>query len=418
VSVTTDSKHVTVRMYNVGFGDAFLLVFPAPDRPRTVLIDIGTHTSGQGPRPVSAVARDVIADVTGDDGVARIDVVVGTHRHQDHVSGFEQPDWSAVEVGEVWMPWTEDPDDPEATRIRELQSRAATHLCAGLERLGARAAPGALELAQNNLTNRRAMETLHTGFAGNPKRRFLPREDRVAVMTSEFLPGVRIHVLGPSRDPDVIRDMNPPAGESYLRLLGTSEEDGSAKPPFTAGWELTPDDVAADEHYAHLALEPRDVRILKDLADDDALALAVQLEKSVNGTSLMLMFEVGEALLMFPGDAQWGSWQRLLKDEDAQALIERTTFLKVGHHGSHNATPKDFVEALQRQHDARPESPLWAMVSTHPVKRWPSIPKAELLAALGELTPQLARSDEAAAASASAFSHADEAFVEARVPTG
>jgi hypothetical protein len=74
------------------------------------------------------------------------------------------------------------------------------------------------------------------------------------------------------------------------------------------------------------------------------------------------------------------------------------------------------VATLKGSRDADPEPPLWAMVSTHPVKRWPSIPKQELLAALGEVTPQLARSDHPEGAASHGFSHADEAFVEARVP--
>jgi beta-lactamase superfamily II metal-dependent hydrolase len=415
VTVDTDAQHVTVRMYNVGFGDGFLVVFPGPERPRTVLIDLGTHSSGQGPKPVSVVAEQVIRDVTGMDGVPRIDVVVATHRHQDHVSGFQARSWDSVEVGEVWMPWTEDPNDVQATKVRERQSSAARHLCFALERLGEDAAPGALELARNSLKNARAMDTLHAGFAGSPVRRFLPTEDRIERIRTSRLPGVRVHVLGPSRDPDVIRDMDPPAGESYLRLLGASEDDGTAKPPFPASWEIEPDVLLADEeHYGHLRLTDREFDLLRDIAGEDTLALAVSLEKAVNGTSLMLAFEVGDALLLFPGDAQWGTWRRVLDDVEGRELLQRTTFLKVGHHGSHNATPKDFVEVLKE----RDASELWAMVSTRAVMRWPFIPKRELLEALGGIATRLARSDDAARAREAGFRHADTDYVEARVPIG
>ena len=80
-----DADHVLIRMYNVGFGDCFLLVFPASDRPRKVLIDCGSHSAGRGPASIQDVCARVLSDVAGDGGVARIDLVIATHRHQDHV---------------------------------------------------------------------------------------------------------------------------------------------------------------------------------------------------------------------------------------------------------------------------------------------------------------------------------------------
>ena len=70
----------------------------------------------------------IVEDARDDDGVSRIDVVVGTHRHQDHVSGFENDVWEQVEVREVWMPWTEDDEDVEGRRILDKQSKKAMQL--------------------------------------------------------------------------------------------------------------------------------------------------------------------------------------------------------------------------------------------------------------------------------------------------
>ena len=55
------------------------------------------------------------------------------------------------------------------------------------------------------------------------------------------------------------------------------------------------------------------------------------------------MLEVGDFRLLFPGDAQHGAWMHAQEDPDARAMINNVDFYKVGHHGSHNATPKDFV---------------------------------------------------------------------------
>ena len=126
------------------------------------------------------------------------------------------------------MPWTEHPSDFEARRIREAQSSFAAALAASL---GIDAALGdsdeALEdddtiglssfLALNALSNERAMNTLHNGFMGQPLRRFLPEEDPVDTrLGTDLLPGVVVHVLGPSRTEEVIRDMNPPANQSFF----------------------------------------------------------------------------------------------------------------------------------------------------------------------------------------------------------
>jgi hypothetical protein len=45
MTLATDRNHITIRMYNVGFGDAFLIVFPGDERPRRVLVDCGTHAA-------------------------------------------------------------------------------------------------------------------------------------------------------------------------------------------------------------------------------------------------------------------------------------------------------------------------------------------------------------------------------------
>jgi beta-lactamase superfamily II metal-dependent hydrolase len=401
--------HVTVRMYNVGFGDCFLLAFPREERPRKVLIDCGSHSAGRGPRPIDAVVGDLIGDVTDEDGVARIDIVIGTHRHQDHVSGFDDERWGKVHVGEVWMPWSEDPRDAEGRRIRETQSRTARHLgmaCAALAAATPSASANALRaLADNQLTNAAAMKTLHQGFRPlggerRVRRVFLPYRDRQAnSFEPRLLEGVTVHAMGPSRDPEVIRDMDPPIGQSYLRFAGSGPKPEDQPPPFSPRWRV--DAAAFETSYAQLMIRPTERRTIDNLDAIDYLAVAVALEKAVNGTSLMLMFETHRSFLLFPGDAQWGTWNAAIEDEEWASLLERTTLYKIGHHGSHNATPRRFLENLIAPRSAQEGTLLddfAAMVSTRPIKMWKQIPKRELLERLGELTEHLARSDKGSSA--------------------
>jgi hypothetical protein len=190
--------------------------------------------------------------------------------------------------------------------------------------------------------------------------------------------------------------MTPPKGETYLRL-----EDGSLpddyEPPFGERWRVSPPEGEIEEWWdsavaasaqekesdsieafvASLGVPSRWLRAIDAAAADDALALVVAIDKAVNGTSLMLMFEAGTSFLLFPGDAQWGTWQAAMAKDRTREILERTTFLKVGHHGSHNATPMDFVEEILADG-------FRGMVCTRKTEKFPEIPRLPLLTRLRE----------------------------------
>jgi hypothetical protein len=327
---------------------------------------------------------------------------VATHRHQDHVSGFAVADWAQITVGEVWMPWTENPADPEATAVRDRQSRFALglHLAFsqpgfGRRWLDAEAAESLRSLAANSLTNEPAMRTLHSGFRGRPMRRFVSTSEQAVPV--DDCPGLTIHVLGPARDLDVVRDMNPPSGQSYLRFgaapagvepMHPSHDETQARGPFARSFGISPMDYELQR--VGPILDDRTKQAAAETMRDDDFAAAVSLDKAVNGTSLMLMFEFHDAFLLFPGDAQWGTWADAMKRPATRDLLARTTFYKVGHHGSHNATPVDFLERV-----LPPGRRLWAAAtSVRPIRFWPEIPRIPLMTALGARTDRLIRSDQ------------------------
>ena len=371
------SDSVTVAMYNVGFGDCFLVRFPGPDRERRVLIDCGSIKKGAR-GGTEEVVEHLIADVTDDDGVARIDVVVATHRHRDHVSGFGRSEWRHVVVEEVWLPWTENPADDTARQLQHDIARFAADLGREVTRLQG-LSEGSTELIDHvllntlSLSNEAAMDTLHRGFAGGTAltRRFLHRQ--ADPLVTPALPGVTVHVLGPSDDEAIIRDMDPPSDESFLRAMGDgalADGDDGESLPFTA----------SDRPRGDLSVSDELVAKLRRLSVEAALLGAVGLEKAVNNTSLMLAFEMGEAVLFFPGDAQWGPWEQNLDDPRTVELLRRTSFYKVGHHGSHNATPVSFVEEVLPGREA---GPVVAAASVTSHGRFAEIPKHELMERLG-----------------------------------
>ncbi|MCH7737550.1 MAG: hypothetical protein IH872_09145 [Chloroflexi bacterium] len=392
-SLIVPEGHVLVRMYDIGFGDCFLLAIPTPDGLKKVLIDCGSIHKRN--KTKSEIVKRLIEDVRDDEGVPQIDVVIATHRHSDHVSGFSRRDWENVQVGEVWMPWTEDPEDSEARRIRNAQSSFAVALAGSLGIATALEDPeDALEeddatglsstLALNALSNERAMNTLHHGFKGHPRRRFLPDEDSVVTgFGTASLPGVVVHVLGPSRTEEVIRDMDPPNAQAYFRFqagVGQNQEI----PELFGNYYWDNDDVPLN------VLTDADIKTIHSFNDQEENALAIALDKAVNGTSLMLLFVVGNLHLLFPGDAQWGTWKAALEDPVTRRLLEKTNFYKVGHHGSHNATPVEFVEDVLGVGGTGPRS---AMVSVRSRSQWEQIPRKPLLENLEARVGAIARSD-------------------------
>jgi beta-lactamase superfamily II metal-dependent hydrolase len=105
---------VEIRMYNVGFGDAFRITVRRGDETWRMLVDCGVHAHGAA-RPMAESVKQVIDDLTEDcGGTPHLDVVVGTHHHRDHIVGFANDGWAGVEVDEVWVPFVENDADSDA----------------------------------------------------------------------------------------------------------------------------------------------------------------------------------------------------------------------------------------------------------------------------------------------------------------
>ena len=121
-------RRIRIRMYNVGFGDCFLIRLPTPDGERRMLVDCGYHTNGKGQFDDCGLVERIEEDLDGEG----LDVVVATHRHQDHISGFGQTElWKKIGVEEVWLPFTAREDiakDEPALAIWNRLMDSAHHL--------------------------------------------------------------------------------------------------------------------------------------------------------------------------------------------------------------------------------------------------------------------------------------------------
>jgi len=389
----------TLRMYAVGFGDCFLLSIPRADqRPWRMLVDCGVHVLGRSEHAMATVVGDLI-EVCSDDADPVIDVVVATHRHQDHVSGFDDARWSEVTVGEVWLPWSENPSDSVAQQLRTRLDATARNLHL---RFGADSAEVA-GLALNSLSNEKAMTTLRDGFRGRARRCYLSTEEpNRRELTG--LPDARVHLLGPPRTPAAIKSMDPPELERWLTMdERASGRSDSLEIPFGPAYRIT-DRAAFWQQYEHLTAEDELLDSVP-LEPDGGLAAASWLDRVLNNTSLVFVLEVDDIRILFAGDAQWGVWREILNNLDARELLARTNLYKVSHHGSHNGSPKTLVNEVL-------PSSLTSVMSFKTMSRWKAIPKAQLVTALSAERRLLLRPDEAVPDSPSVRRAADGLWTE------
>lgn len=382
---------IRLRMYNVGFGDAFLLTLEHNTGDWRMLIDCGVHTGGASSHPMREIVGRIISDITPAGGNPQLDVVVATHRHRDHVSGFDDDRWDTVTVGEVWLPFTENPNDALGRSIRDAQARKAARLHAFLQGLAAQGDNTALKAArvvENSLTNAKAMDRLHHGFAGQASRRYFPDIDGQPISFNlNGLTDTTVHMLGPRRDKSVIATMDPPTDQRWLRALAltTPQDAPTITGLFAPAYNM--DDGTIERDYTALFLEPKTRNKLEQDTRLDIWAAAASITGATNNTSLVFVLDVAGTKLLFPGDAQWGLWNAILDEPEAEALLHGTHLYKVGHHGSHNGSLKHYVQDLMGQDTI-------SMMSFHSVADWPSIPNPALVDALEGASRQLIRSDK------------------------
>ncbi|HET7461604.1 MAG TPA: MBL fold metallo-hydrolase [Longimicrobium sp.] len=361
---------VRVRMYRQGLGDCFLISFPKQGGGRFhLVIDcgviLGTHDADT---LMPKVARSIAGETGG-----KLDLLVATHEHWDHLSGFVQAAevWEKeIEVGEVWLAWTEDPGHPLARELQKDRRRKVAHLRAAAQRMAGDAAFGAAAQALEGVlgffgglgaagggggSTRDAME----GLAKRSDARVVYRRPGEPPVALKGVDGVRVFVLGPPEDRTLIRKSDPTRrGAEVYELAGSM----SLADTFFAGLGVSGERVrelggaALDPELAELAFPfDRKHRIAARAAgesrhadffrgfygrtddgrdperdsegpggwrrvDGDWLGvandLALALDSDTNNTSLALAFELGEGgpVLLFPADAQvgnWESWQQL-----------------------------------------------------------------------------------------------------------
>ncbi len=372
----TATPAVRVRMYRQGLGDCFLITFNCGgNNEQHMLIDFGTL----GTKSTQVKMSDVIDSIKKTTG-GRLAILAATHAHQDHVSGFlsQQAVLQTFSVENVWMPWTDDPNDAlakelgaKATAMRATIAKALAMPQAKetgvAEKIVGMAGFEGLELDGDALAQfagglgmgdsiARALEIVRK-LPGAKTTYHSPGPPAVQVSGIE---GFRFYVLGPPRDAEKLGNMQNNAGDELYGLAAAIDAHAAA------GFDWTPDEEApfdqrfcypaeqTDQFYPEYGLSDQAFRRIDSQWFRAVAALAAKLDNFRNNTSLALAIEriADGAVLLFPADAQEGNWlswhDPAMKwktgsgnaETTAADLLERTVFYKVGHHSSHNATAK------------------------------------------------------------------------------
>jgi beta-lactamase superfamily II metal-dependent hydrolase len=380
-----------VRVYDVGFGDCIYIRvpdrYPDPDtgqvkqEQRHILIDCGTvgkidyderSTISSSYDPIRKALSDLRKMLPEVKGQRRLDLLVVTHPHQDHISGFSPSRMRGISSSHVWLSVFMDKHHTQAKKsfaFEELAFRATLSLL----RRGLRVGPGLLEAMQAMQGNDKYLEMLQKTLPkksvpkeplyvsrdiadrrNQDERRvhsIVYKEDTTCFQGFEE-EGTRLRVLAPEWDIDghyldseklhylSLLDRYPEPDDAEF-LLSMAEDSGSI-PKGAATMEkvdLPPNISQTDFQALRHGMRYSALRFHQD---DDHLK---------NDVSIVLLLEWRGRKLLFTGDAEWrggyekdkhnGGWDVLLEKEDqaGHKHLAKLDFLKVGHHGSENATP-------------------------------------------------------------------------------
>lgn len=404
----------TIFAYQVGFGDCFLLRYNYKDgQRRHLLIDFGTTGL---PEDVASnhmleVANDIAKKCREGEGDG-IDVLVATHRHADHISGFATRDdgtgpgdvIASLHPKVVVQPWTEAADAPLdwlGPEESDADHQALTARWASLQAMQVAAGqslaftrahdknlPQALSgqlnfIGEDNLSNLSAVKNLQ-GMGDRRGSRHCYAYHGCDLGLDTLLPGIEVHVLGPPtlRQTETIRKQRSRDKDEFWMLqpkrLADAAGASSSKTIFPDASYLPGTKLFTEQRWlAHR---------INELNGEVMLSLVRALDKQMNNTSVILLMKAGSKSLLFPGDAQIENWEYALQSPLAK-LLDEVDLYKVGHHGSRNATPRSMWNRFRKRGSGRRSDRLQSVLSTKKGKhgsesKHTEVPRVTLLAQL------------------------------------
>lgn len=384
-------------MYNTGsVGDCFLLLFQENRITKfSMMIDCGGFKTKQ--KAIIDCVNDIKSTIINN----TIDLVIVTHEHEDHVSGFNQARqiFNGITFKQVWMSWVEREDDPLAIKLLQEKGKKIKTLKKALEKniasvkldmrsssLGVRYST-AMKARSINLKN--ALESIKYEDTGAltslgvrlkiaDAMKYVKAKSKIRAKSKMYkypgqvikdldgAKGVNFYILGPPYDPDLhgikndmqsneMYSLNQKQGLdinsfSFNSLDALFNQEATLRSPFESKYQMS-ESEKKNFNRTYYNSRPNKWRQIEYDWIDSAGDLAIALTDFVNNTSLAFAIELTSSgkILLFPADAQSGNWiswhdpqvaKKLEQNggKNANDILQNTVFYKVGHHGSHNGT--------------------------------------------------------------------------------
>ena len=314
---------LTVRAYNVLFGDCILVSWDEDDGAHHAWVDFGNM--GNDPNAVfDVVYADVLARTGG-----RLDLALVTHRHLDHLEGFyacRQRLARDFQVDRLWHAHV----TPALDAVFQLADTALTALLPRSARDG-QGEIGRLYRNNHFLSTMDRMAAILQSFPAASAHAVHRQLDLRAEQA--LPPGMRrmsIQVLAPERDSQ--------------RYLGSLDEGLASRQAVQRSFDALPADATRPVTGTPTAAAG-DFVFLPELADfarlrrklrTGGLETLAAVDKTRNNTSLVTKWTYDQTItLLLTGDAELMSWAVM----DANGVDFTSDLVKIGHHGSINASP-------------------------------------------------------------------------------
>lgn len=411
--------HAEVRMYRLGTGDCFAIkLFADAETIFKIMIDAGTW-SGSGDH-LTPYIQDLKTYL---DNYADVLIITHEHKDHVHAFDACEELFTDAEfnVGEIWMGWTENDrtgkvkdwkDDygekkkamglaaqklQEAMKTTEFKNQFSGNKDAE-KAMGARKVFSDvlhdfadLHLSLDDETKvykggLKGMEVVKKKIRNKGIKYFKPGDIISDLGDAE---AVKIYVLGPPELHDDVKKEAGGAGESYDHNKELRESGAFGAAILNMGSNGFTDEsiLPFDEHYMEKTVynatplsdeesHSKDKKELDEIKatynendwrkiDFDWLysagSFALRMNGLTNNLSLAIAIEIEEKgkVMLFPGDAEFGSWASWHKikwnngnnsatentangnpKHFTEDLLNRTVFYKVAHHLSHNGTAR------------------------------------------------------------------------------
>lgn len=316
---------ITLRAYNVLFGDALLVSWDEDDGPHHAWVDFGNFHND-----ANAVFEKVYNDVLVRTG-GKLDLLVITHRHLDHMEGFyslRKRFKADFTIARLWYAHvTSTVDHVFEIAERTLRNTLPASIPASDTEIG--------RVFRNNFGAkgdkiRKQMASILSEIGVPASRRFkIHRSMNLAQALPPGISALDIEVLGPEKNSK--RYLQPLEHALRVRGVALSTDNGRVK-----ATREDPFHGARAVKFGKSALAGlADVARLRRQLQTGGLEVLAAVDTTRNNTSIVMRLTHGSARLLLVGDAEEMSWEIMRKNGAAL----KANVIKVGHHGSINASP-------------------------------------------------------------------------------